>query len=143
MSLRTGDPFGLFTARVADNVLEGLNLAVERFVGTGEADETGAGEGAAEAGADVTGELRGEGAAADTAPLDESVPTGPATEILTDNVGELAAADKDAKATATKRARAVKKSTEDTAAPAAEEAAEATAAPVDSEGDLDEEPPDA
>jgi len=133
----------LFTARVADNVLEGLNLADERFVGKDEDDETGAGEGAAEAGADVTGELLGEGAAADTAPLDESVPTGPATEILTDNVGELAAADEDAKATATKRARAVKKSTEDTPAPAAEEAAEATAAPADPEGDLDEEPPDA
>jgi small subunit ribosomal protein S2 len=133
----------LFTARVADNVLEGLNLADERFVGKGEDDETGAGEGAAEARADVTGELRGEGAAADTALLDESVPTGPATEILTDNVGALAAADEDAKATATKRARAVKKSTEDTPAPVAEQAAEATAAPADPEGDLDEEPPDA
>jgi small subunit ribosomal protein S2 len=44
----------LFTARVADNVLEGLNLADERFVGKNEDAETGDESPAVEASADET-----------------------------------------------------------------------------------------
>jgi small subunit ribosomal protein S2 len=136
----------LFTARVADNVLEGLNLADERFVGKSEADETDAEEAAVDSGAVVGAELPGEAEApveaeaADTRSLDEPATAEPEAEPPSDEADSSAAEDADA--TATEGVRVAEEPTEDTPAPAAEEPEEAVVEPADPDGDPGERPTD-
>ena len=96
----------LFTSRIADNILEGLNLADERFVGDEEA---------ADASAEAPGE---EPAAADDAPATEDAPV---TEPE-----ETAVADQTAASEVTSEEASVEESAseEEIEAPAAEVAAD-------------------
>jgi small subunit ribosomal protein S2 len=76
----------LFTSRIADNVLEGLNLADERFVGEEKAPSTGE-------------ELPAEDETADAAPVaeetaaEEPVVAEPEEEVAAEEVAEVAAED--------------------------------------------------
>jgi small subunit ribosomal protein S2 len=139
----------LFTARVADNVLEGLNLADERFVGDSDADEADAEGEAGEVGAEVGAEVAGEAEAdapveagpADTGSLDAPSAAEPETEPSSDEADESAAKDGDT--TATEEVEAAKKATEVTPPPVAEEPDEDAATSAESEGEPEEQPTDA
>jgi small subunit ribosomal protein S2 len=102
----------LFTSRIADNILEGLNLADERFVGDEESDV------AAEAGID--GEIA-EAVAAEAAVVEEVAEESAAEAAVVEEVAEETVAD---------AAAVVEEVAEETAADAAvvEEVAEETAA---------------
>jgi small subunit ribosomal protein S2 len=102
----------LFTSRIADNILEGLNLADERFVGDEESDV------AAEAGID--GEIA-EAVAAEAAVVEE---------VAEESAAEAAVVEEVAEETVAEVAAVVEEVAEETAADAAvvEEVAEETAA---------------
>ena len=102
----------LFTSRIADNILEGLNLADERFVGDEESDV------AAEAG--VEGEIA-EAVAAEAAVVEE---------VAEESAAEAAVVEEVAEETVAEAAAVVEEVAEETAAEAAvvEEVAEETAA---------------
>ncbi len=133
----------LFTARVADNVLEGLNLADERFVGEGSAATTaggpeGEGAGAAESEAAVEsagGGDEGEGAAAPasagaTAEAEKAAPKD--AEKAAPKAAAEKAAPKAAAEKAAPKAAAEKAAPKD-AEKAAPKAAAEKAAPKDAE----------
>jgi len=116
----------LFTSRIADNILEGLNLADERFVGDEESDV------AAEAGVD--GEIA-EVVAAEAAVVEEAAEETAAEAAVAEEVAEESAAE----------AAVVEEVAEETAAEAAvveevaEEAAEEIAAEVAAEAEAIDE----
>ncbi len=134
----------LFTARVADNVLEGLNLADERYVGKGEAPEAEAEVAAAEAtagpatgtGDDSFSEEADGGGAAEESALGE-----PEDDSGFADDDELGASDADV--VRTRRPHAAKKSAKAKAPTAEQEQDEAVSASTDLEGDLGEQPADA
>jgi small subunit ribosomal protein S2 len=124
----------LFTARVADNVLEGLNLADEKFVGKDEGEETAAEETTAETTAET--ELAGETEASDAGVDDAPVAAQEQRESLDD---DAAAGETDA----TDEERAVTSSTEEASEPAAEEVEEAVDTSADLGGEPNKQPADA
>ena len=131
----------LFTARVADNVLEGLNLADERFVGKGEAEEAGAEEAAGDSGTQVDADLPGAWGGDDAGPVDDLAPGDGEIEPVAD--AAAAAPEAVEGAATTRRTRVAKKSTKDAPAAVAEEVAEESPAPADAEADAEEHATDA
>ncbi len=136
----------LFTARVADNVLEGLNLADERYVGKGGKEQAEAQAAADEAPVEPVAGIRDEpvdrAEAGDTdSRRGELVPGEPEAESGSPDDDGFAASD--AHVVGTKRARATKKSVA-AASPVAEPAHdERVTAPTDPEGDTGEQSADA
>jgi len=117
----------LFTSRIADNILEGLNLADERFVGDEESDV------AAEAGVDgeIAEVVAAEAAVVEEAAEETAAETAVVEEAAEETAAEAAAVVEEvAEETATEAAAVVEEVAEETAAEAAvvEEVAEETAA---------------
>jgi len=120
----------LFTSRIADNILEGLNLADERFVGDEESDV------AAEAGVDgeIAEVVAAEAAVVEEAAEETAAEAAVVEEVAEETAAEAAVVEEAAEETAAEAA-VVEEVAEETATEAAvvEEVAEETAEEIDAE----------